>query len=268
MEAAFGASFGDVRTHSDAGAAEMSRAIGAAAFTHGSHIFLGAGRFDPYGRDGRRLLAHELTHVIQQNPHVAGRGSLAERGLVAQRGPVVARGQANVLQRDEPQGPSGAEAPPGKVTRKVQVSFIGEKAGPILTLPFTTNTFDSLEPGFYDCVSTSETALTGHLTAEGLTSPYTAHEGFPGGWRKLLGLTRRTGSGSPTTPASSTPARRTRRKRSRAPGASRASRPRTPPGASTGCSASSTRRSGSRRHSTRRSRRSAWMRRSNRSGRC
>jgi hypothetical protein len=51
-EAAFGASFGDVRTHSDVGAAEMSRAIGAAALTHGSHIFLGAGGFDPHSSDG------------------------------------------------------------------------------------------------------------------------------------------------------------------------------------------------------------------------
>ena len=184
MEAAFGASFATVRTHSDAGAAAMSQAIGAAAFTHGSHIFIGSGGFDPRGQQGRRLLAHELTHVLQQNPHVAAHGT------------VLARSPASVLQRDEQhdaqQGQGGQDAPPAKTGRQVLVSFIGDGNEPILTLPFTTSTFDSLEPGFYDCRLTSESDVDGHLTAEGLTSPYKAHEGYPGGWKKLLGMTRRT----------------------------------------------------------------------------
>ncbi|HET9227500.1 MAG TPA: LysM peptidoglycan-binding domain-containing protein, partial [Thermoanaerobaculia bacterium] len=60
MEHAFGADFGGVRLHSDGEAAEMSHGIQARAFTYGNDIYLGQGGLD------RRLLAHELTHTIQQ----------------------------------------------------------------------------------------------------------------------------------------------------------------------------------------------------------
>jgi hypothetical protein len=70
MGAAFGADFADVRVHVDAEAAELASSIGASAFTHGKHVYFGAGAFDPGTHHGRRLLAHELTHVVQQRPDV------------------------------------------------------------------------------------------------------------------------------------------------------------------------------------------------------
>lgn len=66
MEDRFGAGFDHVRIHTDADAAQLSRSLHAEAFTHGSHIYFGAGRFSPASDDGKRLLAHELTHTIQQ----------------------------------------------------------------------------------------------------------------------------------------------------------------------------------------------------------
>jgi len=66
FEPRFGADFSRVRIHSDAAAAEMAQALHARAFTVGGHIVFGAGRFTPETQDGRRLLAHELTHVVQQ----------------------------------------------------------------------------------------------------------------------------------------------------------------------------------------------------------
>ncbi|HUP60690.1 MAG TPA: DUF4157 domain-containing protein [Thermoanaerobaculia bacterium] len=66
MQAALGANFGDVRIHADAEAAEWSRSLRAQAFTYGSDIYFGTGRFDPDRTEGRRLLAHELAHVVQQ----------------------------------------------------------------------------------------------------------------------------------------------------------------------------------------------------------
>jgi hypothetical protein len=66
MEASFGQDFSTVRVHDDARAARTADAIDAAAFTVGQDIAFAAGRYDPDGATGRRLLAHELAHVVQQ----------------------------------------------------------------------------------------------------------------------------------------------------------------------------------------------------------
>ena len=67
MEARFGYDFSAVRIHDDARAATTAAEIDAAAFTVGQDIVFGAARFDPSGPEGRRLLAHELAHVVQQS---------------------------------------------------------------------------------------------------------------------------------------------------------------------------------------------------------
>jgi hypothetical protein len=86
MEQRFGADFGSVKIHSDPKDAKLSRDIGAQAFTHGADVYMGEGKYDPGTTAGKRLLAHELTHVIQQT------------GVQARRFPV-GRGMASRLQR-------------------------------------------------------------------------------------------------------------------------------------------------------------------------
>jgi predicted secreted Zn-dependent protease len=66
MENRFGFSFGNVRVHSDSEAVQMNSELNAQAFTHGSNIYFNDGRYNPDTHSGRHLLAHELTHVIQQ----------------------------------------------------------------------------------------------------------------------------------------------------------------------------------------------------------
>lgn len=66
MESRFGADFGSVKVHTDSAAVQMSRDISAQAFTHGKHIYFGPGKYDPGTANGKHLLAHELTHVVQQ----------------------------------------------------------------------------------------------------------------------------------------------------------------------------------------------------------
>jgi hypothetical protein len=56
----------DVRVHTDGEADRLSRAVRAEAFTTGRDVFFRAGRYDPASNEGRKLLAHELTHVVQQ----------------------------------------------------------------------------------------------------------------------------------------------------------------------------------------------------------
>jgi hypothetical protein len=65
-EPRFGRDFSRVRVHTDSSASESARAIDAAAYTLGNQIVFGANRYQPHTSDGRRLLAHELTHVVQQ----------------------------------------------------------------------------------------------------------------------------------------------------------------------------------------------------------
>jgi hypothetical protein len=66
MESRFGTDFGAVRVHTDNRATGMAKALNAQAFTGGRDIYFGAGRYSPGTASGDRLLAHELTHVIQQ----------------------------------------------------------------------------------------------------------------------------------------------------------------------------------------------------------
>jgi hypothetical protein len=67
MEQRFGHDFSRVRVHSDATAERSAQDVNAHAYTVGHHIVFGSGSFAPGTHDGRRLIAHELTHVVQQN---------------------------------------------------------------------------------------------------------------------------------------------------------------------------------------------------------
>jgi hypothetical protein len=66
MESRFRHSFGQVRVHTGAQAAESARAVNALAYTVGSDVVFGEGQYAPHSGKGRSLLAHELTHTIQQ----------------------------------------------------------------------------------------------------------------------------------------------------------------------------------------------------------
>ena len=75
MEPRFGYDFSQVQVHTDARAAESARAVNALAYTVGRDVVFGTGQYAPETREGRRLLAHELTHVVQQavtNTSVSG----------------------------------------------------------------------------------------------------------------------------------------------------------------------------------------------------
>ena len=67
MELHFGRDFSHVRVHTDGRAAESARAVNALAYTVGRDMVFAEGRYQPRTREGRGLLAHELTHVAQQN---------------------------------------------------------------------------------------------------------------------------------------------------------------------------------------------------------
>ncbi len=67
MEPRFGHDFSQVRVYTDGRAAESARAVNALAYTVGRNVVFGAGQYAPGTSEGQRLLAHELTHVVQQH---------------------------------------------------------------------------------------------------------------------------------------------------------------------------------------------------------
>ncbi|WP_316632452.1 DUF4157 domain-containing protein [uncultured Flavobacterium sp.] len=66
MESGIGADFSNVRIHNDSTAVQMNQQLGAQAFATGNNIYFNQGKYNPNSQDGKHLLAHELTHTVQQ----------------------------------------------------------------------------------------------------------------------------------------------------------------------------------------------------------
>jgi Domain of unknown function (DUF4157) len=113
MEPRFGHDFSQVRVHTDGRAAESARAVNALAYTVGRDVVFGMGQYVPGTSVGRRLLAHELTHVVQQDEsRNAERVDSPRTPLTLQRQPAT--------QTDDPQKKPGekkviTQPPPQKV---------------------------------------------------------------------------------------------------------------------------------------------------------
>ncbi|MBS1904637.1 MAG: DUF4157 domain-containing protein [Bacteroidetes bacterium] len=80
MESRFGTDFCGVRVHTDGAAVQLSRDLNAQAFTVGNDIFFNSGKFSPESSDGKHLLAHELTHTVQQGG--GGRTTQSDNGFI------------------------------------------------------------------------------------------------------------------------------------------------------------------------------------------
>jgi hypothetical protein len=78
MEPRLGADLSNVRVHTDSATAAMAQGLQARAFTLGSDIGFGAGEYRPQTHDGRRLLAHELTHTLQAGAGVVRRSAISD----------------------------------------------------------------------------------------------------------------------------------------------------------------------------------------------
>lgn len=82
MGSAFGADFSTIRIHTGSQAARLSSDIGARAFTHKNNIFFNSGEYNPGTPSGQKLLAHELTHTVQQGAAVQRAGLTAAPEMV------------------------------------------------------------------------------------------------------------------------------------------------------------------------------------------
>lgn len=109
VEPRFGHDFSRVRVHTGAQAAESAQAVNAVAYTVGNHVVFGAGQYAPHSPPGMRVLAHELTHVVQQ------------RGASVSETTPLRLGQSNdALEREAAHGTATAgTAPAGTVQRQL-----------------------------------------------------------------------------------------------------------------------------------------------------
>ena len=86
MSDSIGYDFSNVKVHTGPESAQLNKSLGAQAFTHGNDVFFNAGKFNPESTNGKHLLAHELTHVVQQGkgrvaPQVQGIFGKIKKGL-------------------------------------------------------------------------------------------------------------------------------------------------------------------------------------------
>lgn len=111
MEPRFGYTFDQVRVHDDKKASQAAQNINALAFTYGNHIAFADGQYNPSSPAGRRLLAHELTHVVQQQKGLAG--AQLQRHICDLTCP----GRCG---RSDCGDPTGSSLAPGELARRVQ----------------------------------------------------------------------------------------------------------------------------------------------------
>ncbi len=143
MEPRFGADFGGVRVHTGSNAVQLNRDVSAQAFTHGQDIYLGEGKADLESEQGRQLLAHELTHVVQQN----GTGQV-QRSVAL-----------HVIQRDILTDWETQSSIPGKFwgsqSRSKELKAIGEAVKVLV----------DTAPGLWDQIVSNGQVVLGKITA-------------------------------------------------------------------------------------------------------
>ena len=101
FEPHFGHDFSNVRVHTDQAAAQSAQSINALAYTTGNNIVFNAGQYSPDSDSGKKLLAHELTHVVQQNSGKVAKKDAQQTGVI----------QMAPAQHDKPAATPPAAAP-------------------------------------------------------------------------------------------------------------------------------------------------------------
>jgi len=154
MEPRFGHDFSQVRVHSDANAAESARAVNALAYTVGGDVVFGTGQYSPGTSEGRRFLAHELTHVVQQASRSVVSMPVSENLLISEPSDSLERAAHQIAttvvsgQRGSIQGQQESLSMRGSSGRSLPLIQRQEVPGsPDLTLepsPFTARLIGSL----------------------------------------------------------------------------------------------------------------------------
>ena len=176
MESGFGTDFSGVRVHTDSNSVQMNKELGAQAFTHGNDIYFNEGKYEPQSNSGKHLLAHELTHTVQQG------ASVQRKPISISSAPKMIQG-FGILDLIPNWIISGARHIPGYTLFTVLIEYdpllgqtvertpINLTEGLMGLVPFGTAIFDKLQEygiiqNAFDWISGQLNSL--HLTSQGL----------------------------------------------------------------------------------------------------
>jgi hypothetical protein len=183
MESRFGRDFSNVRVHTDSTAADASEAVQAQAFTTGRDIYFSRGRFQPQTKSGQQLLAHELTHVVQQQTGAVA--SAMAKPVLGISGDVFeqeadAIAQQVTAENSIPQDAISSLIPQGVVARQMNEEAISseisstESSEPemLMSLNIVKAHFDNKYPWLVSVENApSEEAIISELYGEGISVP-------------------------------------------------------------------------------------------------
>lgn len=140
MEKAFGTDFGAVRIHTGSESDHLNRALNARAFTTGQDIFFRDGEYSPRSSAGQQLLAHELTHVVQQGDGVRRKIDVSEPGDESEReADLVSRRVMKSLSAPQVSESLGRQAHPLSIMRQGLLTPAEE----VRAVSFTTSNYNS-----------------------------------------------------------------------------------------------------------------------------
>jgi outer membrane protein OmpA-like peptidoglycan-associated protein len=187
MELAFGHDFSGVRIHAEDSAARATRAVGARAFTVGQDVFFGRGEFSPSTREGRRLIAHELAHTVQQlhQPVARGRDQVSTAGAESEASAAAhdaANGRGAAVQSRTPVRIARERLPSGKLD-------LSDHASPMLAAAIGSTTVDGFALGKSELSAAGEAELR-RTAAQILT----LLEQYPASTVRILGHADRVGT--------------------------------------------------------------------------
>jgi hypothetical protein len=103
MESGFGTDFSNVKIHTDTNAVQMSQELDAQAFTNGNDVYFNEGKYNPGSKEGKHLLAHELTHTVQQTGAKQKSGTIQKSSI---------ENHSEDLQAERPENPQFRGNPP------------------------------------------------------------------------------------------------------------------------------------------------------------
>ena len=149
MEVGLGESPGDIRVHADGYAAALARAVSARAFTVGSDLFFAAGAYRPGSRDGDKLIAHEVTHAVQQRGAV--RSGPLSVSAPADAAEVEAEAMASTVQAEASAHPPKGSASAGGREPARTAGAMGVIRGAATSIARTVDpTSDDYQRGYND----------------------------------------------------------------------------------------------------------------------
>jgi outer membrane protein OmpA-like peptidoglycan-associated protein len=155
FESGFSHDFSRVRVHADSAAASSARSAAAQAYTVGHEITFGAGMFNPKSPSGKRLLAHELTHVVQQeNPSRSGARESQHESEAANAGTQAARGERATVSLGAPVSMQ-RQGLPGAVPH----TDLTESASPLMAAAIGSETLDGFVTGQSDVSAGNQAKL-------------------------------------------------------------------------------------------------------------